>query len=107
MYAEARIRARVLHEENNKTMKIPKNSLMLAAAFTGLVGGTTTRLNAASAPSAQGVTISALNPTGQWAADDKTDKKADKKADKDKNSCKGNDGCGAADEKRDDAKKKS
>ena len=65
-------------------MKIRKNSLVLTAAFTGLLGGTMARLNAA--PS------SSSNPTfsshaGQLSTTANADK--DKHACKGQNSCKG------------------
>jgi hypothetical protein len=62
-------------------MKISKNSLVLAAAFTGLLGGTMARLNAAPASG------SALQ------ADSAESKpKVEKHACKGMNSCKGNGG---------------
>jgi hypothetical protein len=64
-------------------MKINKNSLVLAAAFTGLLGGTIARLNAAPA---SGSSLS----TVLQAADDKKD--IEKHACKGLNSCKGNGG---------------
>src|SRR6266852_4943742 len=68
-------------------MKIQKNTLMLTAAFTGLLAGTMTRLSPA--PTASGdssAMISSVGPLAtQFAAKD--DKKADKKAGKDTNSC--------------------
>ena len=53
-------------------MKINKNSLVLAAAFTGLLGGTMARLNAAPA---SGSSLSAV-----LQAADSSDKKDDRKA---------------------------
>ena len=85
-------------------MKIPRNSLLLTAAFAGLVAGTMTNSNAAPAPNNPNTTISSASPlASQFAAtdDNKTDKKADKKADKDKNSCKGKGGCGSDSPKKD------
>jgi hypothetical protein len=69
-------------------MKINKNSLVLAAAFAGLLGGTMARLNAA--PS-QGVSTTFSALAGNFADD--TDKKViEKHACKGLNSCKGNGG---------------
>jgi len=68
-------------------MKISKSSLVLTAAFTGLLGGTVARANSA----ASGIsTISAI--AGQ-AADDKVEKHACKGL----NSCKGKGGCSSSD----------
>jgi len=73
-------------------MKINKNSLVLTAAFTGLLGGTMARLNAA--PS------SSSNPTvssnaGQLSTTLNADK--EKHACEGKNSCKGKGGCKSSD----------
>ena len=66
-------------------MKISKNSLVLAAAFTGLLGGTMARLNAAPASgSARSAGLQADS------ADSKP--KVEKHACKGLNSCKGNGG---------------
>ena len=65
-------------------MKISKNSLVLAAAFTGLLGGTMARLNAA--PS--GSSLSA----GLQADTAESKPKVEKHACKGLNSCKGNGG---------------
>jgi len=65
-------------------MKIRKNSLVLAAAFTGLLGGTMARLNAAPGSS------SSLS-LGMEAGSSK-DKKIEKHACKGLSSCKGNGG---------------
>jgi hypothetical protein len=64
-------------------MKIPKNSLVLTAAFTGLLGGTMARVNAAPASG------SSLSTVLQAA--DSSDK-IEKHACKGLNSCKGNGG---------------
>ena len=66
-------------------MKIDKNSLVLAAAFTGLLGGTMARLNAAPA---SGSSLSAV----LQAADSSDKKDIEKHACKGLNSCKGNGG---------------
>ena len=67
-------------------MKINKNSLVLAAAFTGLLGGTMARVNAAQATGS--------SPSAVQQAADSSDKKKDieKHACKGLNSCKGNGG---------------
>lgn len=65
-------------------MKIRKNSLVLAAAFTGLLGGTMARLNAAPGSS------SSLSLGME--ADSSKDTKIEKHACKGLNSCKGNGG---------------
>jgi hypothetical protein len=66
-------------------MKIAKNSLVLTAAFTGLLGGTMARVNAAPASGASLSTV--------LQAADSSDKKAiEKHACKGLNSCKGNGG---------------
>ena len=66
-------------------MKIRKNSLVLAAAFTGLLGGTMARLNAAPA---SGSSLSA----GLQADSSESKPKIEKNACKGLNSCKGNGG---------------
>src|ERR1700678_334783 len=66
-------------------MKINKNSLVLAAAFTGLLGSTMARVNAAPA---SGSSLSAV----LQAADDTDKKDIEKHACKGLNSCKGNGG---------------
>ena len=65
-------------------MKIPKNSLVLTAAFTGLLGGTMARVNAAPASG------SSLSTVLQADSSDKKD--IEKHACKGLNSCKGNGG---------------
>jgi hypothetical protein len=66
-------------------MKISKNSLVLAAACTGLLGGTMARVNAAPA---SGSSLSA----GLQAADNADKKDIEKHGCKGMNSCKGNGG---------------
>ena len=66
-------------------MKISKNSLVLAAAFTGLLGGTMARLNAAPA------SVSSLS-AGLQADSSEAKQKIEKHACKGLNSCKGNGG---------------
>ncbi len=74
-------------------MKVSKNSLVLTAAFTGLLGGTMARLNAA--PTQAGSSSPAFATAGQavlTAAD-----KKEKHACEGKNSCKGKGGCKTSD----------
>ena len=73
-------------------MKIHKNSLVLTAAFTGLLGGTMARLNAAPSSSSS-PTLSSY--AGQLSATSNDDK--DKHDCKGKNSCKGKGGCSSSD----------
>jgi hypothetical protein len=79
-------------------MKISKNSLVLTAAFTGLLGGTMVRLNAApvASGSSNPTMSSASQLAGQLAGTSLADKK-EKHACKGQNSCKGNGGCKASD----------
>ena len=73
-------------------MKIPKNSLVLAAAVTGLLGGTINRLNAAPT-SDHSLKISAAGAFAGAVANDKKEKHACKG----QNSCKGKGGCKSSD----------
>jgi hypothetical protein len=73
-------------------MKIRKHSLVLTAAFTGLLGGTMARLNAA--PASDSPTASSL--AGKLSTTSNADKK-DKHACEGKNSCKGKGGCKSSD----------
>jgi hypothetical protein len=68
-------------------MKVSKSSLVLTAAFTGLLGGTVARANAASSAT------SAISPIAGQAAADKVEKHACKGL----NSCKGKGGCKSSD----------
>ena len=80
-------------------MKVSKGSLVLTAAFTGLLGGTMTRLNASTVSSSstgQGVSSSS-SLAGQssgtiWQAT------KEKHACKGQNSCKGKGGCKTSDQ---------
>ncbi len=78
-------------------MKISKSSLVLTAAFTGLLGGTVARAAtvANSGNSAAGLTSasSAISPIAGQAAADKVEKHACKGL----NSCKGKGGCKSSD----------
>ena len=70
-------------------MKASKKSLILTAAFTGLLGGTVARTATAANTSA----TSGINSIVGQAADDKVEKHACKGL----NSCKGKGGCGSSD----------
>ena len=74
-------------------MKISKSSMVLTAAFAGLLGGTMNRVNAAPVNGNTGVSMSAAVALGQSTgfAD------VEKHACKGKNSCKGNGGCSSSD----------
>ena len=71
-------------------MKVSKSSLVLTAAFTGLLGGTVARAATQTAPSSANSAISPI--AGQPAAD-----KVEKHACKGLNSCKGKGGCSSSD----------
>jgi hypothetical protein len=71
-------------------MKISKSSLVLTAAFTGLLGGTVARANASSASGPSGLSITAI--AGQAA-----DTPVEKHGCKGLNSCKGKGGCKSSD----------
>jgi hypothetical protein len=74
-------------------MKVSKSSLVLTAAFTGLLGGTVARAATLANASGSGVASSAISPiAGQPAAD-----KVEKHACKGLNSCKGKGGCSSSD----------
>jgi hypothetical protein len=75
-------------------MKISKSSMVLTAAFAGLLGGTMNRINAAPVKENTGISMSsaAALPGIASLADDK-----DKHACKGKNSCKGKGGCSTGD----------
>jgi hypothetical protein len=75
-------------------MKISKSSMVLTAAFAGLLGGTMNRVNAAPAKANTGISMSSaatLPGASAGFAD------ADKHACKGKNSCKGKGGCSTGD----------
>ncbi|MGA2213150.1 MAG: hypothetical protein ABSH31_07730 [Bryobacteraceae bacterium] len=79
-------------------MKISKSSLILTAAFTGLLGGTVARANAATLATGNGgsaltSTSSAISPLAGQAADTPVEKHACKGL----NSCKGKGGCKSSD----------
>jgi hypothetical protein len=75
-------------------MKIRRNTMALTAAFTGLLGGTMARLNAAPASDSSNPTASSL--AGKLSTTSNADKK-DKHACEGKNSCKGKGGCKSSD----------
>ena len=75
-------------------MKLRKTSLALTAAFTGLLGGTMARLNAAPVSDSSNPTASSL--AGKLSTTSNADKK-DKHACEGKNSCKGKGGCKSSD----------
>ena len=79
-------------------MKVSKGSLVLTAAFTGLLGGTMTRLNAStvSSGSAGQSFSSSSSLAGQSSGSIFQDKK-EKHACKGQNSCKGKGGCKTSD----------
>jgi hypothetical protein len=78
-------------------MKTSKTSLVLAAAFTGLVGGTVARAATLADDSGPGAKLtsasSAISPIAGQAAD----KPVEKHACKGLNSCKGKGGCSSSD----------
>ena len=76
-------------------MKVSKSSLVLTAAFTGLLGGTMARVNAAPAAGSAGMS-SASMAAGQ-SAGTIFDAKKEKHACKGMNSCKGKGGCSTSD----------
>jgi hypothetical protein len=79
-------------------MKVSKSSLVLTAAFTGLLGGTMARLNAGvSMPGNSGSGMSAASSLGHFAGASFADKKVEKHACSGKNSCKGKGGCKSSD----------
>jgi hypothetical protein len=74
-------------------MTIRKNSLVLTAAFAGLLSGTSTRV--AAAPSSGGSSPAAASQAGQLSTALYAD--SEKHSCKGKNSCKGNGGCKSGD----------
>ena len=79
-------------------MKVSKSSLVLTAAFTGLLGGTMTRLNANTASTSNGgqrlspsTSLAGQSSASIWQA------KKEKHACKGQNSCKGKGGCKTGD----------
>ena len=80
-------------KENYLTMAIRKNSLVLTAAFTGLLSGTMARVNAAPASDGSNPVMSGLAGKLSTASDAKKEKHACKG----ENSCKGKGGCNTSD----------
>jgi hypothetical protein len=77
-------------------MKISKSSLVLTAAFTGLLGGTVARaatVNSSTSATQLTSASSAISPIAGQAAADKVEKHACKGL----NSCKGKGGCSSSD----------
>jgi hypothetical protein len=78
-------------------MKVSKSSLVLTAAFTGLLGGTVARAATVANTGRSGAELtsasSAISPIAGQAADDKVEKHACKGL----NSCKGKGGCSSSD----------
>ena len=79
-------------------MKVSKSSLVLTAAFTGLLGGTMTRLNASTVPNGgASQRLSASSATAGQSTGTTWESKKDKHACKGQNSCKGKGGCKTGD----------
>jgi hypothetical protein len=78
-------------------MKVSKSSLVLTAAFTGLLGGTVARAATLASTSGSGAGLtsasSSISPIAGQAAADKVEKHACKGL----NSCKGKGGCSSSD----------
>jgi hypothetical protein len=89
---EASAHWKQLSIKERKKMKVSKSSLVIAAAFTGLVGGTVARMNAAPVGGVGGV------GGGQATKSSKSTKAtAEKHACAGKNSCAGKGGCKTSD----------
>jgi len=73
-------------------MKASRNSVVLTAALTGLLGGTTSRVNAAPATGHSGTAMAAYGQSS-----DATQNATDKHSCQGKNSCKGQGGCKTSD----------
>jgi len=79
-------------------MKVSKSSLVLTAAFTGLLGGTMTRLNASTvSSSSNGQSFSSATSLAGQSAGGILQAKKEKHACKGQNSCKGKGGCKTSD----------
>ena len=78
-------------------MKVSKSSLVLTAAFTGLLGGTMTRLNASTVSSGSGQGLSASSAVAGQSSGTIWNAKKEKHACKGQNSCKGKGGCKTGD----------
>jgi hypothetical protein len=75
-------------------MKISKSSMVLTAAFAGLLGGTMNRVNAAPVNGSTGINMSIASALPGQASNFAD---PEKHACKGKNSCKGNGGCSTGD----------
>ena len=78
-------------------MKISKSSLILTAAFTGLLGGTVARAATVSSGSASGSQLTSASSSFSSIAGQAADDKVEKHACKGMNSCKGKGGCKSSD----------
>jgi hypothetical protein len=79
-------------------MKVSKSSLVLTAAFTGLLGGTMTRLNASTVSSSSaGQGLSSSSALAGQSSGSIWEAKKEKHACKGQNSCKGKGGCKTGD----------
>jgi len=79
-------------------MKVSKGSLVLTAAFTGLLGGTMTRLNANTVSSSSaGQRLSSSSSLAGQSSSTIWQAKKEKHACKGQNSCKGKGGCKTSD----------
>jgi hypothetical protein len=79
-------------------MKVSKSSLILTAAFTGLLGGTVTRANAGVAiPGSNEARVSSSSSIAGQSSVSFQDKKVEKHGCSGQNSCKGKGGCKTGD----------
>jgi hypothetical protein len=79
-------------------MKVSKSSLVLTAAFTGLLGGTMTRLNASTTSSGtSGQRLTSCSALAGQSSGTTWQAKKEKHACKGQNSCKGKGGCKTGD----------
>jgi hypothetical protein len=78
-------------------MKISKNSLVLTAAFTGLLGGTMTRVNAGTPAGNSGSNLTNATSLAGQSAGSIMEAKKEKHGCKGMNSCKGKGGCKTSD----------
>ena len=79
-------------------MKVSKSSLVLTAAFTGLLGGTMTRLNASTVSSSSaGQSLASSNALVGQSSGTILQAAKEKHACKGQNSCKGKGGCKTSD----------
>ncbi len=78
-------------------MKSNKSSIVLTAAFAGLLGGTMARVNARPASAGNGQEISSASSMAGQSLGAAMDAKKDKHACQGQNSCKGKGGCKSGD----------